>query len=676
MLTRMFAYLTLFIYLVLGVAVVRLYNSEMTTIELSASYLKLFSGTHIQHKSPETIVFPDARFAKLEFLKERNEVKFSSAKNLSISKKTIATPPLTSETVTKTELHFHELIKLQPVHHTFKFETNLASHFKEDTIHSLAKSDFKTDMISTLQAAAKEEEPEFFEYKSDENAQKSPKGLSSSGPEMVQSFDNEQDINDTDEVSVDQLVGMENSKDQSKSGIKKEEPTTALKSASPGLVSMTSQMNQQDSIIAKGTQINRTQSSGVKTKTPNPPLPSHSRGAQEALGLIQESINSYHSQVTIQVTGTDLRKTNPEVGFEVRPQDDLSETMSDYNSGQVVLNQKLADDKMTRSVTILKRGFAPTNTDLILEEGASEISIPLIEEAVFNEMMAPYESRGALGGVLVELEDEVESASLDVPYSQVLKLNKEMQVTDSENFTYQLFIGVRAGNTLLSYRSSNGDVTSKIIHVHDHELTFETNFFENVLIEKISIVEEDLLAKEKSKLIIPSESIKHFATNKHAKKISDNTFATDFNRTLLGGRKYLELLHQQESVFVGFRQNSLLEIPSENFMKYILSKFENGKLGHRCLVQVNLNRKSTGVEVAAESAGENLMTSMQILDSDGKFYESVGDKSQKVIIVGENHGALENNQDAKINLKITYQDGSIQYLGTYCSPNTYLVEQL
>ena len=82
------------------------------------------------------------------------------------------------------------------------------------------------------------------------------------------------------------------------------------------------------------------------------------------------------------------------------------------------------------------------------------------------------------------------------------------------------------------------------------------------------------------------------------------------------------------------------------------------------------------VDVGSESVGSSLMTYIQILDADGKFYDSAGPKSRKIIVVGENQGAPDYAQDAKVNFKISYQDGSVQYLHSYCSPNSYLVEQL
>ncbi|HLW56518.1 MAG TPA: hypothetical protein VKY27_03980, partial [Bacteriovoracaceae bacterium] len=80
--------------------------------------------------------------------------------------------------------------------------------------------------------------------------------------------------------------------------------------------------------------------------------------------------------------------------------------------------------------------------------------------------------------------------------------------------------------------------------------------------------------------------------------------------------------------------------------------------------------------IASESVANGLVTSSQVLDQDGKFYDSVGPKSNKIIILGENFGPIDQSQDGKVNIKIDYLDGSTRFLSSYCSPNTYLVEQL
>ena len=170
--------------------------------------------------------------------------------------------------------------------------------------------------------------------------------------------------------------------------------------------------------------------------------------------------------------------------------------------------------------------------------------------------------------------------------------------------------------------------------------------------------------------------MKIFAKNDSASKINDNTYKLNFDVQQLGGRKYIELSHQEEPVFVGFRENNQLDIPSENFMRHILSRLENSKLGNRCLIQINLNKKSQNFEVGTESVNTSLVTYNQVLETDGKFYDSLSDKSEKIIIVGENQSSEAFSQDGKVNVKIEFTDGSEQYLSSYCSPNTYLVEQL
>jgi hypothetical protein len=363
-------------------------------------------------------------------------------------------------------------------------------------------------------------------------------------------------------------------------------------------------------------------------------------------------------------------------GFEVRFQDDLSEMMEDYGSGEVIFETKMNQPKMTRAVTLLKRGYVPTSTEIILEEGTGSVSIPLIEEETLNDLILPFERKGAVGAVLVELDDETDVAKLDVPFGDVVKLNGDFKKTENEDFRYQLFIGVQSGNAMVSYHRGNGEVVSKILHVHENELTYDANFYEDVINEKIRLYEEDLLAKENSPLIISGDQVKIFATNSKAKKINNHTYKMNFGSSHLGGRRYLELNHQSEPVFVGLRDNSHVTVPSENFMRFILSNVEGSKLGNRCLVQINLTKKAEKIDVASESVGQSLMTSTQMLDSDGKFYDSLSNKTRKVIIIGEGQGGSEVSPDAKVNIKIQYQDGSVQFLNSYCSPNTYLVEQL
>ena len=135
-----------------------------------------------------------------------------------------------------------------------------------------------------------------------------------------------------------------------------------------------------------------------------------------------------------------LKKLENIQGFEVRFQDDLTETLEDYGSGEVKYETELNQPKMKRTATLLKRGYIPVTTEIILEEGTGSVTIPMIEEETFNDLMIPFERKGPVGALLVELDDETDVAKLDVPFGEVVKLNGDLKRTENEDFRYQLFL--------------------------------------------------------------------------------------------------------------------------------------------------------------------------------------------------------------------------------------------
>lgn len=675
----MFTYFTLGLYLVAGVICVRVFVPEMTEISLDTSYAEIFSKYELKSTEKIEIAAPEISFTKIVHPAAPARVipvqKVAVKKALPVAK----VAEMKIEKVQHNELPFYEPVQLHPVRIEADLET-VASLFKDFKYEATVVAEVSTDEVSTKLAA--DAEPEFFEYEEKVEAPKEEvvqevkeeikAEIADITPEVpAQESAQVQTLNQAEEIELDELISFDYSKAQ-----------TDLKSQNlPTVSTVTTQAPV--AAEAKGMTLKWDTSKPKKAKpavtTQNVAKSDDQKGFmpdQSNKNAYRAPVRTYDAFVTIKASGSDLKTTQEEVGFEVRFQDAMNESLQDYNNGDVTVREVLSTPKMTRSMVMLKRGFAPTNSDLILEEGSAEITIPLIAEEAFNELMAPYGARGSIGSVLVELDQKTDTATLDVPYSQVLKLDENMKVTASDDYTYQMFVGVKAGNALLSYKTTSGRTHSKIIHIHEHELTFDSDISEDVEDGKFSLVENDLLGKESMPLILSSEEVRQFATDKTATKINDHTYKVDFEKVLLGSRKYLELSHQSEPVFVGFKEISRLEIPSESFMRYVLSRFEGSRLGNRCLVQVNLTKKASQVEIGTESTASSLMTSYQALDTDGKFYDSVGEKTRKIVVVGESQGAPELSQDGKINLKITYQDGSVQYLGSYCSPNTYLVEQL
>ena len=650
--------LTLVMALLVGVVGLRVLNFADTEITIDSSYLSLLETTRVEATDVVAIASPEMTFNEIK-------VPVPVAPKKIIAKKPVFKKIILEEMVyvSKNELPFHEPVTLQKVTYNVDLLENMVALYQGLPVEEkvLVAEEIKKPVVDEVKTAqsSTDAEPEFFEYETKvEEKAEVVEVAAAPVPEKEKTIENikvvVQDIlpvpapaaPKTEEAKVD-IVAFDYS------GLKQD-----IKDNKIPTISMvdTHRKSKRNSVVKPPVQEENVEKSEKSEKN----------------ALVQPV---YETQMTIQGVATDLRDNDILRGFEVRFQDNTSESFEDYGDGEVTVSLSMARPKMTRSMVLLKRGFAPTNTDLILEDGAGSVSIPVLSQELLDKQMAAFERAGAVGALLVELADETEKATLDVPFGKVITLDGDLRETKSEDFRYQLFIGVKAGNALLSYVHGN-EITNKIVHVHEREVTYESNFFEKEKLEKVSLFQEDLLSHEKSPLVTASENVRVFAKNIHGEKLNQNTYRIELGKALLGGRNYLELAHESESVFVGTKNESNLSIPSEGLMRHILSSLPENRLGNRCVIQVNTKRKIADVTVAGESVGENLMLSTQYLDADGRFYESASEKTRKIIIVGENQSSDNQDMSGKVNLKITYLDGSQEFLGSYCSPNTYLVEQL
>ena len=143
-------------------------------------------------------------------------------------------------------------------------------------------------------------------------------------------------------------------------------------------------------------------------------------------------------------------------------------------------------------------------------------------------------------------------------------------------------------------------------------------------------------------------------------------------------RNLLQLSHQSLNLFVGVGRNKQeVIVPSEDY----IVEMRDIKLGlagndRACVVQVNLSQKAQNYSLAIESFNQSIITYSKVLDSDGKLYDSFGGNSEKIFIVGENQSGSPLGDNGIINVKIDYKNGSSDYFSTYCSKNSYIVEQL
>jgi hypothetical protein len=660
-LTRFFALLTLFSYLAVGTVLVRVFAPEQSEISLSLNYFSMLKTSQLPTQELVAIETPKQEFQTIAMdvaqvvrrLKSAKISKFNQPKDVPYSLP-FGEPVRLSKLEMSTHL-VYDLMGLYRPAPAIEKQSIIAE------VHKEIIDEVKTQMASAIDVD--KEEPTFLDYsdKSQPLAEAVEDQNSNTVEKKIETAAITTPKESSETVEVDDLLTFDYSTAQKNIEQGKETVVSQVGPASNGSINLNPSTQ---NILEPTPKTQKTQKHSAK------PLMK-----EEVQGLIAKD-PGYLTEMNIQAVGSNLIENENLNNFEVRFQDTLSESTEDYGSGIISIKEKLAQDSMTRSVVVLKKGFVPTNTDLIIEAGFSEVSIPLIEQEKLNELNAPYERNGSVGSVLIELDDDTIEEGLDTQFGEAVSLDGNLKKTTSDDYRYKLYLGVRSGNTLVTYKNSKGVKVSKIIHVHENELTYDANHVEEIKNDEISLYEEDILAKEKSPLVISAEQVKKFASTMSATKISDHKYRTNYESNALGSRRYVELTHQEEPIFAGIKNVQRVVIPSENFMRFVLSRFEDARLGNRCLVQVNISKPISSVEVAAESSGSSLMTHTQMLDADGKFYDSASEKTKKVIIMGDNQIEAGSNPDSKINIKVDYQDGTVEYLGTFCSPNTYLVEQL
>lgn len=664
----------------MGSIIARLVIPKSVEFSVDTAIVKALQNIEIPSTESLETTAPAMQFAEIKIPVERQKIitRAPAIEKIESQIEVVADNKEEIRVISKSELPFYEPVTLKPVQGVAELSTELVAQYKDFAFDENQVAVVEDD-VSTSLAAATEIEPEFFDYSSESIKTTKSSSVVTDLSKEETALDKEEIGDEIEEVAAASIKGQESENeivedivafDYSPESDKKEQQVTES-SIGHSVTQNFGTTNTSYSTNIKKTDFAIDYSEAAR-KSPRVTSQEKEKNAHKS----DYKSKGYPTLVNLTVVGTDLKHVENINGFEIQYQDDQSEALTDYGTGEVALESNLAQTRMTRSVTVLKRGYTPTSTDVILNEGSTKTIVPVIEEEKFNRLMKKFEGRYAVGALLVELDEETELAQVDVPFGKVMTLNKDMKTTKSDDFKYQLFLGIKAGNALLTFKRSNGEVVSKIVHVHENEVTFDANYYENVVNEKVKLYEEDLLSKESARLNISADEVKVFAKNDYSSKLNDNTYKLNFGSTHLGGRRYLELTHHEEPVFIGFRDDNNIKVPSENFMRHVLSRFEDSKLGNRCLVQLNLRGKASRIEVQPESVAESLMTYTQMLDNDGKFYDSLSEKTEKIIIVGESHASKEISADGRINVKIEYENGTSQYLNSYCSPNTYLVEQL
>lgn len=382
-----------------------------------------------------------------------------------------------------------------------------------------------------------------------------------------------------------------------------------------------------------------------------------------------------HSSVyrlTTQSMSFNAKNSGDIKNFEVRFFDDLDDIRRSDSTGVVVLEDNLNTSYAVRRGTIFASGHYPVTTDFVLEGHDVSIRVPLPSEESFQQLVENLGITGLGGHILIELDELTEDAALemDTAYEKKLFLDRSLKVVDrgDSDYSYIMFVGVVPGNKIISFRTYRNEVTSKIVHISEDEIYFDTNFYNQVESDEFELFEENLLSKETGLLSVNENEIVDLAYDTKFTKKTVNRFQLGKSLYPVGARKYYELKHLNESVFVGRWDSDYIDVPSESYMRFAISNFGGYSLQESCVVQINLEKQAKELSYNGQSNKGNMRIEARILDTDGIFYKDLSDQSKRIFLLGEEQGSL--------NIKIKYVDNSVDYLQTFCSKSNYVVEQL
>lgn len=361
--------------------------------------------------------------------------------------------------------------------------------------------------------------------------------------------------------------------------------------------------------------------------------------------------------------------------FEVRAKDDDGVIWEDSGEGEIQIVERVAGGAQARSVLILHKDHVPTHVDVPLP-GNGLLEVPMLSADFLGGLsLAPRSV--PTGSVLVELDGETDSIVVDGVTPEMHKLTKNFKVVEGESeHHYLLLTGVEVGNRTLTAVRFDGRKAMRLLHVHEEEVTFDVNLYGSPRALKLELREESLLAQGNGQLVIAGTNVRRHFTNEPAQKATPSTYTFPVGPTLLGVREYLSLTHLGEPLYLGVGESGHAELPTEELMREVIRRFKLGGNSQACVIQINLDPGVKSYRVQAESHGEGHVSFGLVLDEDGKFYESMGANSRKLFVMSENQGGDSLSSNAKINISLEYENGSTRYFPSYCSPNTYLVEQL
>lgn len=383
-----------------------------------------------------------------------------------------------------------------------------------------------------------------------------------------------------------------------------------------------------------------------------------------------EALTTQNTQYTLRAKELNLntQKLTQLSGFEFIPDYDRNERISDSSTGEIGLGYSIVGGMNTQTGVIQGQGLIPTRIEVSLGS-MKGLEVPLLNEEGIQKFLQKQGASVEGNLIMIAKNSNIIDTEIDTNYGIKFFFDKNFkQVQQISSASYILYAGVKTGNILLKYLLANKESAQKIIYVGDGEMYFEDPSFKSSERETFVLTTRNLLGQKKKELSISGDAISFFNTNNIAKKKALNAYELKIPTLVSGMRKYLEFKHLSDSIFVGTDEEKEIEVPGSDFIGKVLEVNRVNSLKDHCVVQINLAKDLVGMTANGKNLSGEMFVETSFLDKDGNFSHENADNADKAFVVGEMEG--------QINVKFDYTDGSSQFLKTFCSEGTYLVEQL
>lgn len=357
------------------------------------------------------------------------------------------------------------------------------------------------------------------------------------------------------------------------------------------------------------------------------------------------------------------------INFEFVPDYDREERIFDEGSGEVKLQYSLAKNTGTQTGVLQAVGLIPTRVELNLSE--EQIEVPLLNEEGIQKFLERKKTDVHGNLLLVAMNQQIQDVEIDSEYQYKLYLSERFKLMEGiEGASYVFFMGVKTGNLMLKYLLENKTSTQKIIYIGEGEMFYDSPSFKNddASWEVYTLTTRSLLGKTVKELNIDGDDVSLFGTKKFAKKRALNAYELKMPTMVSGARNYLELNHLSKALFVGTAEDTDLEIPSIGFIEKALEVNDLKEMGTHCLLQINIEKDPAHIRAAGKNKNGEMYLETSFLDRDGNFSRENSERSEKIFVTGEMEGLF--------GVRIDYTDGTSDFLKTFCSEGSYLMEQL